>query len=119
MAAPEGGPLGGSGASVGIRIIGALEGDTHPRVVMFCTKIYVTVDAGTLVPAFEPGCDAVSFFSPLILLLLFFLLFFSSTSRGYAVSSVPVATRKRGYLDISYPVTYIRTGTLISILFLI
>ena len=43
MAAPEGGPPGGSGASVGIRIIGALEGGKHPRVVMFCTKIYITV----------------------------------------------------------------------------
>ena len=43
------------------------------------------------------------FFSPLNLSLLFFLLFFSSTSCWYAVSSVPVATRKRGYLDISYP----------------
>ena len=119
VAAPEGGPPGGSGASVGIRIIDALEGGKHPRVVMFCTKIYITVDAGMLVPAFESGCDAVSFFFLLLYCYWYFLLFFSSTSRWYSVSSVPVATRKRGYIDISYPVTHIRTRTLISLLFLV
>ena len=74
VAAPEGGPSGGSGASVGIRIINALEGGKHPRVVMFCTKIYITVDAETLVPAFESGRDAVSFF---FLLLCYYCYFFS------------------------------------------
>ena len=120
VAAPKGGPPDGSGSSVGIRIIGELEGGKHPRVVMFCTKICITVDAGTLVRAFESGCDAVAFFfSSYLIIAIFSLFFFSSTSRWYAVSSVPVATRKYGNLDISYPVTYIRTGTLISPLFLV
>ena len=64
------------------------------------------------------GAMQFLFFSPYIILLLF-LHFFSSTSRWYAGSSVPVATRERGYLDISYPGTYIRTGTLISLLFIV
>ena len=72
MAAPEGGSPGGSGASVVIRIIGALEGGEHPRVdyVSYENK-YITVYVGTLMPSFELGCDAVSFlfFAPLILLL--------------------------------------------------
>ena len=46
MAAPGEGPPGGSGASVGIRIIGALEGGKHPRVVMFCTNIQGLRSAG-------------------------------------------------------------------------
>ena len=65
VAAPKGRPPGGSGSSVGICIIGALGWGKRPRDVMFCTKICITVDAGTLVPVFESGCVAVPFFSPL------------------------------------------------------
>ena len=40
VAARAVGPPGGSGASVGIRIIGALEGGNHPRVVLYENACY-------------------------------------------------------------------------------
>ena len=120
VAAPEGGSPDGSGASVDIRIIGALEGGKHPRVVMFCTKRYITVDAGTLVPAFESGCDAVSFF----FLSSYYCFFFS-----FFLVPPHVGMRSPQFLlqlvnvDISISRTLLHTfvlvRTLISLLFLV
>ena len=115
MASPEGDLPRGSRASVGVRIVGALEGGKNPRVVMYCTQIHTFAYVRTLVPAFDSGCDAASFY---LLYYCYFFNYFSSIPRWCAVSSVPVSTRKTLIYRYLIPWYLVHTYVLIRIFYI-